>query len=421
MDTSGSQGTSAGRWYYGWNIVAAASVITLMTVGMRMGVGPFFMPIIEDLGFSRSVFSGIVAVGMLFYGLAMPLAGWLVGRIGTRGVLLIGIAIVVLSTWWTINATTPWTMLMAFGVMLSTGLAFTSPVAMTAILTKWFNRRRGMALFFLATGSMAGIAVLTPLFALLISWIGWRWTMMCYALVFAVLTVPAALWIFKENAPVNGDAPLPRSSKEKAKPAPAVMTCTFGEAVRTTPFWKICAGLFACGFSMNLLGTHGIPMLEDRGFSTMTASGGIGTIGLVAIFSTLVLGRIADRIPRRLLLATIYIVRGVGFLALLVVMTPFQLYLVAAIAGLVWAGSLAMASAILADTYGVRLVGVLYGWSYLGHQIGAAISSWFGGWGYEHLDSHWPAFGAAAVLLFFAGWVSLKLPGRQLNSRLVSA
>ncbi|MDO4969741.1 MAG: MFS transporter, partial [Comamonadaceae bacterium] len=73
-------------------------------------------------------------------------------------------------------------------------------------------------------------------------------------------------------------------------------------------------------------------------------------------------------------------------------------------------------SAILGDVYGVRKVGVLYGWSYLGHQVGAMISSWLGGWGYEAYHTHWLAFGAAAALLFAASAVVLRLPNRSSNS-----
>ena len=51
--------------------------------------------------------------------------------------------------------------------------------------------------------------------------------------------------------------------------------------------------------------------------------------------------------------------------------------------GIVWAGSIALSSAILADVYGVRLVGLLYGLAYLGHQVGGMISSWLGGWAFE--------------------------------------
>lgn len=134
-------------WYFGWNIVAAATVLTLLTVGMRMGVGPFFLPIAQDLGLSRSLLSGIIAIGMLCYGLAMPLAGVLVARHSTRFVLLLGTAIVLASTVWAVNAQTTWSFFLSFGVLLSVGLGFTSPVALTPVLTRWFTRRRGMALF----------------------------------------------------------------------------------------------------------------------------------------------------------------------------------------------------------------------------------------------------------------------------------
>ena len=142
------------------------------------------------------------------------------------------------------------------------------------------------------------------------------------------------------------------------------------------PFWQIALGLFACGFSMNLLGTHGMPMLMDHGFDASTSALGIGLIGLVAIFSTLVLGRLSDQLERRNILAVI-IARGLGFFALVMVGTHWELYLAASVGGIVWAGSIALSSAILADVYGVRLVGLL------GHQVGGMISSWLGGWAFE--------------------------------------
>ena len=171
-------------------------------------------------------------------------------------------------------------------------------------------------------------------------------------------------------------------------------------------------GLFACGYSMNLLGTHGVPMLMDHGFDPMTSSLGIGLIGLVAIFGTLVLGRLSDVLPRKNILAVIYLIRGLGFFALLLVGTHVELYAAAAIGGFVWAGSVALASAILADVYGVRIVGILYGWTFLVHQVGGMISSWLGGWAYEAYGTHWIAFGSAGLLLLAAAAISLRLPAK---------
>ena len=61
----------------------------------------------------------------------------------------------------------------------------------------------------------------------------------------------------------------------------------------------------------------------------------------------------------------------------------------------------------------MRLVGILYGFAYLGHQVGATISSWLGGWAYEAFGTHWVSFGSAAVLLLIAAGVALRLPGRD--------
>lgn len=402
--------TTRAGWYFGWNIVAAGTLLTLLTVGMRLGIGPFFLPMADDLGFSRSLLAGIVAIGMLCYGLAMPLAGYLVGRYGTRAVLLLGTAIVAVSTFWTVTARSPLGFLLAFGVLMSVGLAFTSPVALTPVISRWFTRQRGMALFFLSTGSMAGMAVMTPVLTYAIDAYGWQATMLGFAAAFAIVTLPAALFVIRDQAPPHTDLlPAQIAVRDSGKPE-AGSGLGFREAVRTSPFWKIFLGLFACGFSMNLLGTHGVPMLMDHGFDAMSSSMGIGVIGFVAIFGTILLGRVSDRLPRRNILAFIYFVRGLGFFALLLVGTHWELYLAATIGGIVWAGSIATSSAILADVYGVRLVGVMYGWAYLGHQIGAMISSWLGGWGYETYGTHWIAFGASGVLLLIAATVSLRLP-----------
>lgn len=401
----------SGSWYFGWNIVAAATLLTLLTVGMRMGVGPFFLPIAQDLGFSRSLLSEIIAIGMLCYGLAMPVAGLLVARFSTRFVLLLGTVIVVASVIWAINADSAWSFFLSFGVLLSIGLGFTSPVALTPVLSRWFTRRRGMALFFLSTGSMAGIAIMTPVLTYAIEVSSWQTTLLGFSVIFTAITVPVALYFMPDQAPEHTDlTPEQITTKSKTTQAPIAQSLSFRQATLTAPFWKITLGLFACGFSMNLLGTHGMPMLMDHGFDATTSSLGIGLIGLVAIFSTLVLGRISDRMPKRYLLAAIYLIRGLGFFALMIVGTHWELYIAAAIGGIVWAGSIAMSSAILADVYGVRLVGILYGCAYLGHQVGAMISSWLGGWGYEAFGTHWVAFGSAAVILLLAAYISTRLP-----------
>lgn len=403
------------NWYFGWNIVAVATLLTTLTVGLRMGIGPFFLPLLDDLKFSRSALSTLIAIGMLCYGIAMPLAGYLVTKHGTKFVLLLGTGLILLSSIWSIYATQLIFFALAFGVSLSIGLAFTSSITFTPILSRWFTRQRGMALFFLSTGSMAGIAIMTPLFNYTIAHYGWRSSLLGYALLFTLIAIPSTLFIINDQAPSHSDQlpdtlpSISTSSVAAASNVPSHNQQSLNQAFTSLAFWQICGGLFACGFSMNLLGIHGVPMLVDHHFTSDSAAFGIGLIGLVAIFSSLLMGRLADKVPKQALLALIYLVRGFGFIALVAVITPWQLYLTAIIGGLVWSGSVALSSAILADIYGPKQVGVLFGWAFFGHQLGAMLSSWLGGWAYQHYHSHWIAFAGAAILLLLAAVISLAI------------
>lgn len=405
--------TSIGnRWYFGWNIVAAAAMLTLLSTGMRLGIGPYFLPMAQDLGFSRTLLAAMMALGMLVYGLAMPAVGWLVTRYGTRPVLVAGSIIVMASAIWTVNARDAQSFLLAFGVCFSIGLACTSPVALTTVISHWFTRRRGMALFFVATGSMAGMAILTPAMAIAIEWVGWRYTLVAFSALLAACALPSALFIIRDVAPLNTDLLPEEAAAQRAHAATLPQALEPAEAMRTAPFWKIAFGMTCCGFSMNLLGMHGVPMLMDHGFDAFTSSLAVGLIGLAAIGGTLVLGGIADRVSRRDLLAIVYLVRALGFVGIVLATTSLELYPVAVVLGLVWAGSVALSSTILADVYGVRLVGILYGLAFLGHQLGAAAGSFLGGWAYEAFQTHGVAFGTAAVVLALAAIFAAQLPAR---------
>jgi len=408
---SGNQ--SQGRWYFGWNIVAVCTVLTLLTVGTRLGIGPFVKPILNDFGMDRTTLSVIIAIGMLVYGIGMPLAGRLLDRISTRIVLLMGVGLVVFSIIWTYFSYDVLSFTFAYGVLLSLGLAFTSPVTVTPMVSRWFTRQRGKALFYLSTGSMAGIAIMTPIFTWFIDLVGWRNTLLLLAGIFLLIAVPSSMFVIRDEVPEGGDAlPENKGGLSSKKRQEAVVLSSWTEALKTRPFWKVSFGLFVCGVSMNLLGSHGVPMLTDHHFSKITASLGVGMIGVVAMISTLFLGSLSDRIPRRNMLSVIYLVRGLGFLGLVFVITPWQLYLVAMIGGLAWAGSAPLSSAILGDIYGVRWVGILYGWAYFIHQIGGAMGSFLGGWSYEHFGTHIVAYSITTLLLLLASVVSLQLPSQ---------
>lgn len=389
-----------------WPLLAAAFITSLISTGLRFTTGPFMGPMAADFGFSHAQLSAIVAAAALLFGLALPLAGRLADAWGSRVVVAAGALVMAASLVVVALTRSALVFTAAYAVTASLGFAATGQVALSPVISYWFRRQRGMAMMFLSAGGMGGIAVMTPVSTALIGTLGWRSTYLAFAVFTVAVLLPLVLRGVRER---------PREAARSQAPAP------WQPALATTPFWLLACGLFACGFSMHMMGTHGVPMLEHHGFPSMTASLGIGLIGLVSIGGTLALGALSDRVGRPLFLALIYFVRGLGFLALVAVGQEWELYVTAAVGGLVWAGSPALTSALTADIYGARVVGTLFGLLFLGHQIGAAAGAYLGGWAFDVLGDYTAAFVAAAVVLFVgaaASWrVSAYQPGAPLMGR----
>ena len=380
---------------HAWHIVAAGFVVSLLTAGIRFATGPFMASMMASFNMSHTQFSTVVAVSLLIYGLCMPGAGRLADLYGGRWVLAAGGVLVSLSLVVTAMTSSPTVFILAFAVLSSLGFAATSHVCLSSVVGRWFVQRRGLAMTFLSSGAMAGIAIMVPLSAALISRMGWRATMLLFAGVILVAVLLCAVI-------VGGEPPANASSPEQQ--------ANWQGALRTRSFWMLAVSFFACGLSMNLLGTHGVPMLENHGFATMTAAYGIGLIGLISVFGSLAIGAASDRLGRRNFLALIYGVRGLGFLGLLFVGLEWELYTVAAVGGLVWAGSSALTSAITADQFGARSVGTLFGLIFLSHQVGAAGGSYLGGWGFDTYGSYTIPFVVTGAVLIAAALISLRLP-----------
>ncbi|OUM97148.1 MAG: hypothetical protein BAA04_12135 [Firmicutes bacterium ZCTH02-B6] len=380
-----------------WPILAVAFCVSLISTGLRFAIGPFMRPLVEEFGFTHSQLSGIVAATMLIFGLALPVVGRLADRWGSRTVVAAGTVLMAGSLALVALSRSPAVFAAGFAGVASLALAATGQVALSPVISHWFRRQRGFAMMFLSAGGMGGTALLTPVSTALIAAVGWRATYLLFAGFSLVVLLPLVLrWVRDEPLPI-----------------PLAKTPAWQPALATKPFWLLACGMFACGFSMHLMGTHGVPMLEHHGFPPLTASFGVGLIGLVSIWSTLGLGVLADRIGKPVFLGLIYLVRGLGFLALVAVGQEWELYLTATIGGLAWAGSTALTSAITADIYGARIVGILFGLLYLGHQIGAAAGSYLGGWAFDTLGDYSVAFVAAAGLLFVAAAASWRIGAHQ--------
>jgi MFS family permease len=395
--------------FYGWWIVAAFSVTTFMSTGVRHAVGPFLKPIVADLGIDRASFSIVIALSLFLYGLFMPIAGLALDRFSVRVVTSAGTILLVLSLVLTAMVRNFWEFAVVYGVLVPIGLAGTGPVIASGVVARWFNKRRGTALSVLGSASMTGMSLLVPAITWLIITRGWRMTYVVIGAVILVIVMPLCLWVFRDSPESIGlmadGAPVKPGS-----PTGPVERVTAREALQTLAFWQLACSFFTCGFSMSLLSAHGIPMLTDHGYSPMFASWAMGVLGGSAIGFTVMLGALSDRFGRRPVLATIYAGRVLIFTGFFLIRdNPVALLAVAVIGGITMAGTGSMTSALTADIYGRFSVSSVFGLIFLVHQTGSALGSSLAGVLFETTGGYGAAYAVACALLVGASILALNI------------
>ena len=395
--------------FYGWYVVAAFSVATFISTGVRHAVGPFLKPIVEDLGLDRASFSAVIALSLFLYGAFMPLAGMALDRFSVRVVTSVGTVLLVLSLVLTALVHNVWEFALVYGVLVPLGLAGTGPVIASGVVARWFSKRRGTALSVLGSASMTGMSLLVPAVTWLILTTGWRTTYVIIAGGILLLVLPLCLLVLRdspESVGLMADGATPRVGVSPE----SIERVTAGEALRTLAFWQLAGSFFTCGFSMSLLSAHGIPMLTDHGYSPMFASWALGVLGGSSIGFTVMLGALSDRFGRRPVLATIYAGRIFIFAGLFLIRdNPVAILAVAVLGGITMAGTGSMTSALTADIYGRFSVSSVFGLIFLVHQTGSALGSSLAGVLFETTGGYGAAYVLACLFLAGAAITALKI------------
>jgi MFS family permease len=395
--------------FYGWWVVAAFSVMTFISTGIRHAVGPFLKPIVADLHLDRASFSLVIALSLLLYGVFMPIAGMLLDRFNVRLVTSVGTVLLVISLVMTAMVRNVWEFAAVYGVLVPLGLAGTGPVIASGVVARWFNKRRGTALSVLGSASMTGMSLLVPAVTWLILNTGWRITYVLIAAGIVVLVLPLCLLVVRDSPESMGLSPDGVRAKSGAA-AGRHERVAAGEALQTLAFWQLAGSFFTCGFSMALLSAHGVPMLTDHGYTPMFASWALGVLGGSSIGFTVMLGALSDRFGRRPVLASIYAGRIAIFAGFFLIRdNPTAILAVAVLGGITMAGTGSMTSALTADIYGRFSVSSVFGLIFLVHQTGSALGSWLAGALFETTGGYGAAFALACVFLAGAAVVALNI------------
>ena len=388
-------------------ILVCGSVIVMIAMGVRHGLGLFLGPMSTDLGWNREVFSLAIALQNLFWGAAQPLAGGLADRYGAPRVIVGGALMYAAGLALMTVSAVPIAFSLTAGVLIGLALSGVTYSVIYGVVGRSFpEHKRSQAMGYIAAAGSFGQFLTVPLEQWLIGGMGWSSALLVLGLI-ALIMAPMALGL--------------REPKRVLVAGSQTIREALNEAFHNGSFWLLTAGYFVCGFQVVFIAIHLPAYLKDHGLGPNVAVTALALIGLFNIIGTWAAGSLGARLPKKYLLTGIYGTRSLVIaLFLLAPLSPLSVYLFASTMGLLWLSTIPLTNGIVGVVFGVRYLAMLGGFVFFSHQIGSFFGVWLGGLIYDRTGNYNAVWMIAIALGIFAALINLPIREKPL-ARLAAA
>ena len=403
-------------WHYSW-VIVTVTFLTALTSSAALGLpGALLQPLSREFGWDVEQISSALAIRFVLFGLMGPFAAILMERFGLRAVVVTALSLVAGGMALATVMTQFWHLILFWGIMLGIGSGMTALVLSAVVSNRWFDSHRGLVVGVLTASSATGQLIFLPAGAWLIEHFGWRLAVL--PVFVACALVALLVWALMRNRPNEvGLAPYGAAPGTPVAPLAPPMHVTFATPFEVLAsvagnrvFWILFGTFFICGLSTNgLIQTHFISLCGDAGMGAVPAASVLAMMGAFDLVGTIGSGWLSDRYDNRKLLLIYYGLRGLSLFWLpYSEFTFYGLSLFAMFYGLDWIATVPPTVRLVATTFGKERAGMVFGWVFAGHQLGAAVAAWGAGRVRTLLLTYNPAlFAAGAACLVAAALVML--------------
>jgi len=292
-----------------------------------------------------------------------------------------------------------------------------SSAVTAAVVTKWFYKKRGLAMGLVMAGLASGQLILVPVNMFLIERLGWRTAMLTLGIIITVVAGALDLFFMRSKPEEKGLKPYGYdesaddshagdiASQETDKPLSLL------SLFRVKAFWFLLIPYFVCGFTdVGLIGVHLIPLTEWKGFPQVGVAVAISLIAMCNIAGTITTGHLSDNFNRKKQLAAIYLIRAVTYVFLIMIRQPWLLFPFAIVFGAVEMASIAPTNSLATQLFNGQSTGLVIGVVALTHYIGGSLGSFVPGLVYDLTGSYTIALVLGIVLLLVAAATVMRFP-----------
>lgn len=357
-------------------LIIAGCAIAAIGNGVRTSFGLFTLPMTGDLGLTREGWGMAMAIQNLAWGIAQPFAGAWADRVGTGRTIAVGAAIYALGVLGMAFSPDTGLLTVTAGIITGVGIAVSSFSVVMAAFGRSVPAEKRSLIFGVATAASSfGQFAFAPISQGFISAFGWHQALI-YLGMALLLIIPLSYALRGRTENTTGHADLPFMQ---------ALARAWGHG----SYRLLVIGFFVCGFHLAFINVHMPAYLVQCGLSPEVGSWTIAVIGLFNIVGSLLAGYLGGRLPKQLLLATIYFLRALAIgLFLLIPVSEVTAYGFAAAMGLLWLSTVPLTAGLVTLFFGARYMGMLYGVAFFSHQLGSFVGVWLGGFVFDQTGSY---------------------------------
>lgn len=408
------------RFYYGWVIVAVSAVILLVVFGIRLSFTVFFVALTDEFNWTRGDTALIFSVSMIVFAITSTPAGMALDRFGARRTFGVGALLLALGLFMSSRVDAYWQLVASYGLIAGLGISILGLGPQAGLISRWFVKKRGVALGIAFAGTGLGTLLLTPGVESLIRLVDWQRTYLVLAglalalIPFIVIFLrlnPSSIGPKPDGDHVPGDRPVDGQSG----------TWTLSKAMRTTAFWfLILASLGAIG-PLRMLTVHQLAAVVDAGFDSLQAAMVIGLSGAVTAVAFISFGALSDRIGR----AYAYAMGSISLLGAIIVLSGIHeertvawLLLYVVLLGLGEGSRSGLVTAVASDLFPGQSMGAINGTVGAAFGLGAALFPWMAGTIFDRYGAYTYAYVLASLAIIIstaALWLALSSSRRRMG------
>jgi MFS family permease len=406
-----SETSEQAKFFYGWWIVVVAGI------GLCLGYAPiivysfsvFIKPLTQEFHSNRAGISLAFTLANLMQGISSPLTGRLADRFGARSVILlssVSFALLLISSH--LVSAKLWNLYVFCGLLGFVGSG-PAPIPYVKVVSRWFDRRRGLALGLTMFGIGAGAILMPALAQRLIAMLGWRSTFMVMGLLVLVISVPVVAFFLKESPDEMGLLPDGAITAQQAvEKQNSEEGMAWQDARYSKAFLVMVGAIVLVGVSVHGCVLHLVPLLNDQGVSSNRVALATSLLGSALLIGRVGSGYLLDRFFAPRVAMCLFGAAACGIALLGTGAASGLLFLAVFLIGLGMGAEVDIIAYLISRYFGLRAFGEIYGYAFASYVLAGALGPWLMALGFDRSGS----YGSALVGFFVATSLAVILMTR---------